>query len=139
MAGTDKLFEKLKKENKCVEVNAELLSYFGDVSGLEEYQNLFDPMGDPTSRTENLKKLVFKLYEDHKLKDLDFFKYLAWSGQGELCKLVGYGDKQIEKLMKDKPSQSQTSTMAPNLKPLLQIPSNDDEMDQAVPDTGMMY
>ena len=24
-----------------------------------------------------------------------FFKYLAWSGQGHLCKLIRFGDKQL--------------------------------------------
>ena len=63
---------------------------FGDLS---EYQDLADlNVKDPVIRTEKLKKLIFKLYEKCKLKDVIFFKYLVWSGQGKLCKFIGYGD-----------------------------------------------
>ena len=96
---TKKLFEKLSSLKKDVEINDELLYYLSQFEDLEEYKNL---KTDPNSSTENLKKLVYRLFGEHKLKDLDFFKYLAWSGQGKLCKLIGYGDRQIEKLMKDK-------------------------------------
>ena len=97
---TKKLFEKLSSTEKTVEINDELLYYLRQFEDIEEYKVLKTA---PNSGTENLKKLVYRLYGEHKLKDLDFFKYLAWSGQGELCKLIGYGDRQIEKLMKDKP------------------------------------
>ena len=97
---TKKLFEKLSSMKKDVEINDELLYYLRQFENLEEYKNL---KTDPNNSTENLRKLVYRLYGEHRIKDLDFFKYLAWSGQGELCKLIGYGDKQIEKLMKDKP------------------------------------
>ena len=103
---TNKLFEKLSSENKSVEVNAELLSYFKEFKDLDEYQSLVDSKDDPASKTENLKKLVFRLYGDHRLKDLEFFKYLVWSGQENLCKLIGYGHKQIEKMKNQKPSQA---------------------------------
>ena len=93
---TKKLFERLSSEHKNVEVSGELLSYFHKFGDLDEYQSLVDSVEDPVSRTENLKKLVFRLYGEHRLKDLDFFKYLVWSGQKDLCKLIGYGDKQIE-------------------------------------------
>ena len=99
-ASTKQLFEKLSSMKKNVEINDELLYYLRQFEDLEEYKNL---KTDPNSSTENLRKLVYKLYGEHKLKDLDLFKYLVWSGQGELCKLIGYGDKQIELLMKGKP------------------------------------
>ena len=99
---TDKLFDKLfdKEQNIDVTVNKELLKWLYDDS--EEYQNLIKSQNDSVSRKENLKKLVFKLYREKKLKDVVFFKYLAWSGQGHLCKLIGYGDKQLKKWMEEK-------------------------------------
>ena len=97
---TKTLFEKLSSMKKDVEINDELLYYLRQFEDLEEYKNL---KMDPNNSTENLRRLVYRLYGEHRIKDLDFFKYLAWSGQGELCKLIRYGDKQIEKLMKDKP------------------------------------
>ena len=103
---TKKLFEKLSDKPENIEVNAELLSYFKEFEDLDEYRSVVGSLDNPVSRTENLKKLVFRLYGDHKLKDLDFFKYLVWSGQENLCKLIGYGHKQIEKMMKDKPPQA---------------------------------
>ena len=101
---TKKLFEKLSDKHESIEVNAELLSYFKEFKDLDEYQSIVGS-ADPVSTTENLKKLVFKLYKDCRLKDLDFFKYLVWSGQGHLCKLIGYGGKQIDEMMKGKPTQ----------------------------------
>ena len=101
---TKKLFDKLSDEHKSIEVNAELLSYFKEFKDLDEYQSIVGS-ADPVSRTGNLKELVFRLYGDHRLKDLDFFKYLVWSGQGHLCKLIGHSDKQIEKWMREKPDQ----------------------------------
>ena len=77
MSLTNKLFEKLSTENKSVEVNAELLSYFKGFKDLDEYQRLVDSKEDPVSRTEKLKKLVFRLYGDQRLTDLKFFKYLV--------------------------------------------------------------
>ena len=102
---TTKLFEILLDKHMSIEVNAELLSYFKEFKDLDEYQSVVGSVEDPVSRTISLKKLVFRLYRDHRLKDLDFLKYLVWSGQGHLCKLIGYGDKQIEKMMKDKDYQ----------------------------------
>ena len=55
MSLTNKLFEKLSSENKSVEVNAELLSYFKGFKDLDEYQRLVDSKEDPVSTTENLK------------------------------------------------------------------------------------
>ena len=104
---TKKLFGELSNTKKDVKINDELLYYLRQFEDLEEYKILKTAHN---SGTENLKKLVYRLYEEHKLKDLDFFKYLAWSGQGELCKLIGYGDKQIEKLMKDKPDVLEKDT-----------------------------
>ena len=104
---TKKLFGELSNTKKDVKINDELLYYLRQFEDLEEYKNL--KMAH-NSGTENLKKLVYRLYGEHRLKDLDFFKYLAWSGQGELCKLIGYGDKQIEKLMKDKPDVLEKDT-----------------------------
>ena len=104
---TKKLFEKLSSIKKDVEINDELLHYLRQFADLEEYKSL---KTDPNNSTENLRKLVYRLYGEHKLKDLDFFKYLAWSGQGELCKLIGHGDRQIEKLMKDKPDVLERDT-----------------------------
>ena len=126
---TNRLFEKLSNTGRSVEVNSELLSYLGKCGHSDEYKDLVDSLADPTSRTENLKRLVFKLYKDHKLKDLDFFRYLVWSGQKDLCKLIGYGDKQIDKLMKDKPTQK------PNLNTADTDGSNLMEVE---PDTGMV-
>ena len=112
---TKKLFDKLSDEHKSIEVNAELLSYFKEFNDLDEYQSVVSSVEDPVSRTKNLKELVFRLYGDRKLKDLDFFKYLVWSGQGHLCKLIGYGDKQIEKSMKEKPAQVKMDDQKPHL------------------------
>ena len=100
-------------------------------------------MENPARKTENLKKLVFKLYGEHKLKDLDFFKYLVWSGQGDLCKLIGYGDKQIEKFEKDKPIQDVNQRPrlnipdgnAVNQRPRLNLPDGNAAMD-SVTDAG---
>ena len=98
---TSKLFDILdEKPNVEVTVNDELLEWLYDDS--EEYQNLIKSRNDPIGRKENLKNLVFKLYKERKLKDIVFFKYLAWSGQGHLCKLIGYKDKQLDKLMEEK-------------------------------------
>ena len=139
---TNKLFEKLSSENKSVEVNAELLSYFKEFKDLDEYQTLVDSIEDPVSRTENLKKLVFRLYGEYRLKDLEFFKYLVWSGQEDLCKLIGYGHKQIEKMKNQKSSQAMMHNQKPHFiammhieKPQLHI-YDKDAMD-AGPATGM--
>ena len=104
---TDKLFDKLldKKQNFEITVNDELLEYLYDDS--EEYQNLVKSQNDSIGRKENLKKLVFKLYKGKKLKDVEFFKYLAWSGQSHLCKLIGYRDKQLNKWMEEKKEKKQ--------------------------------
>ena len=103
---TNRLFEKLLKQEKIIEVDG-VLKYMNDIDrGSEEYQQVVDASKDSVDRTIKLKGLVLKSYRDGKLKDLDFFKYLAWSGQGELCKLIGYGDKQIAKLLKDRPDSS---------------------------------
>ena len=96
---TDKLFNLLDKEQN-VEVTDELLEWLYDDS--EEYRNLIKSRDDSIGRRESLKKLVFKLYKEKKLKDVVFFKYLAWSGQDHLCKLIGYGGKQLDKWMKEK-------------------------------------
>ena len=125
---TKKLFERLSSEHKNVEVSDELLSYFHKFSDLDEYQSLVDSVEDPVRRTENLKKLVFRLYGEHRLKDLDFFKYLVWSGQKDLCKLIGYGEKQIEKLKKDKPPQGNQKSACGDDK--------DNGMNSVVPDGG---
>ena len=104
---TKKFFENLSTKQQNVEINGELLGYFGDFSDLTEYQDLADlNVTDPVVRTEKLKRLIFKLYEIHKLKDVDFFKYLVWSDQGKLCKLIGYGDKQIDKWKNEKPTRA---------------------------------
>ena len=113
---------------KSVEINAELLSYFQEFSKLDEYQRLVNSVEDPVSRTENLKKLVFRLYDEKRLKDLNFFKYLVWSNQTDLCKLIGYGDKQIEKLKKDKPPQGNQKSACGHDK--------NNGMDSVVPDGG---
>ena len=99
---TNRLFDKLLKQEKIIEVDG-VLKYMNDIDrGSEEYQQVVGASKDSVDRTIKLKALVLKSYRDGKLKDLDFFKYLAWSGQGELCRLIGYGDKQIAKL-KDRP------------------------------------
>ena len=103
---TNRLFEKLLKQEKIIQVDG-VLKYMNDIDrGSEEYQQVVDAGEDSVDRTIKLKALVLKSYRDGKLKDLDFFKYLAWSDQGELCKLIGYGDKQIDKLLKDKSEHS---------------------------------
>ena len=106
---TDKLFDKLldPNQNNAVTVNDELLELLFDDS--EEYRNLVKSQEQNNSIgvIENLKKLVFKLYKEKKLKDIMFFKYLAWSGQGHLCKLIGYGDKKVNEWMEEKQNQSQ--------------------------------
>ena len=103
---TNRLFEKLLKQEKIIQVDG-VLKYMNDIDrGSEEYQQVVDASEDSVDRTIKLKALVLKSYRDGKLKDLDFFKYLAWSDQGELCKLIGYGDKQIDKLLKDKSEHS---------------------------------
>ena len=104
---TDKLFEKLLDQNIAVTVNGELLEWLYDDS--EEYYNLVESQkqNDSIGIKINLKQLVFKLYKEKKLKDIVFFKYLAWSGQGHLCKLIGYGDKRLNEWMKEKQKQSQ--------------------------------
>lgn len=101
---TGKLFDLLDKEqNVEITVNDELLEYLYDDS--KEYQNLIESRNDSIGKKENLKKLVFRLYKEKKLKDVAFFKYLAWSGQGHLCKLIGYGDKQLNKWKEEKEKQ----------------------------------
>lgn len=131
---TKKLFDKLSNTKQCVEVNSQLLSYLSKFGDLKEYKDLVGSVEDPVGRTENLKKLVFKLYNEHRLKDLEFFKYLVWSDQGYLCKLIGYGDKQIEKLMKDKPTEKQSQ------RPSLNIPSTADvDPMESEPDTGSYF
>ena len=101
---TDKLFDKLldPNQNIRVTVNDELLQWLYDNS--EEYDNLVESQkqNDSIGIKKNLKKLVFKLYKEKKLKDIVFFKYLAWSGQGHLCKLIGYGDKRLKEWMEEK-------------------------------------
>lgn len=101
---TEKLFNKLSEENQNIEVNDELLKQLNDNS--KEYDDL-KSQDDPTERTKRLKTLVLKLYKEHSLKDVEFFKYLAWSGQSHLCKLIGYGDKQLDKWVKEKQEQSE--------------------------------
>ena len=96
---TDKLFDLLDK-GQNVEVTDELLEWLYDDS--EEYQNLVKSRDDPIGRKDSLKKLVFKLYKEKKLKDVVFFKYLAWFGQDHLCKLIGCGGKQLDKWMEEK-------------------------------------
>ena len=106
---TGQLFDKLldPNQNNAVTVNRELLEWLYDDS--EEYWNLVksQEQNDSIGKIENLKKLVFKLYKEKKLKDIVFFKYLAWSGQGHLCKLIGYGDKRLNEWMEEKQKLSQ--------------------------------
>ena len=117
---TKKFFENLSTKQQNVEINEELLGYLGNFSHLTEYKDLADlNVQDPAVRTEKLKKLIFELYKLCKLKDVDFFKYLVWSGQGKLCKLIGYGDKQIDKWKNEKPPQ------AYNQKPILKLYGKD--------------
>ena len=99
------MFDQLlgKDQHNEITVNNKLLKWLYDDS--EEYQNLVKSQNDSVGRKKNLKKLVFKLYEEKKLKDVVFFKYLAWSGQGHLCKLIGYGDRQLKKWMEEMPKQ----------------------------------
>lgn len=135
---TEKLFEKLAKKNQDIKVNDELLKWLNDDS--EEYHNLLESVDNPISRTENLKILVLKLYKESKLRDLEFFKYLAWSDQGDLCRLIGYGEKQLVKWKEEKQKQSQEKIPA-NQKP--QIISGDThgtmEMEADRPRSGMHF
>ena len=101
---TNKLFDKLMEQDKSIEVD-EILKYFKDRESVE-YQEVVDANQTPVDRTKKLKALVLKSYRENTLKDLQFFKYLAWSGQGSLCKMIGYNDKQIAKWMRDKPTYS---------------------------------
>jgi len=117
---TNKLFDKLIEQEKSIEVD-ELLKYFKNRDSAE-YQQVVDANQTPVDRTKKLKALVLKSFHDNTLKDLQFFKYLAWSGQGDLCKMIGYNDKQIAKWMRDKPTN-------PGGKPQLITAGNDTEQD----------
>ncbi|XP_065904290.1 uncharacterized protein [Dysidea avara] len=117
---TYKLFDKILEQNESIKVD-ELLKYFTDRESTE-YQQVADASQNPVGRTEKLKTLVLKSYRDKKLKDLQFFKYLAWSGQSNLCKMIGYNDKQIAKWMREKPTHSDN-------KPSLQTAGNDTMQD----------
>ena len=119
---TNKLFDRLLKEGRIIEVDR-LLEFFKDQQS-EEFQQLAAASQDPVDRTNKLKLYVLKSYKNGTLKDLEFFKFLAWSGQKHLCKMIGYSDKQIDKWL-----QNMTQT---NAKPHIVLMNNgagDEEMD----------
>jgi len=119
---TNKLFEKLLNENKSIEVDG-ILDYFLDKHS-DEYRQVVAANQDPLDRTKKLQQYVLKSYKDGTLKDLEFFKYLAWSGQRDLCKMIGYSDKQIDKWQNNMPP--------PNTKPHItraNIGSGEEEME----------
>ena len=120
-SSTHKLFEQLLSENRSIEVD-DLLGYFKDKQS-DEYQQLAAAAQNPLDRTKKLKQYVFKCYENKTLRDLEFFKYLAWSGQRDLCTMIGYSDKQIDKW--------QTNIPQRNAKPHITTVNNgsDEEMD----------
>jgi len=125
---TNKLFDKLIEQDGSIEVD-ELLKYFRDRESVE-YQQVIDANQTPVDRTKKLKTLVLKSYHENKLRDLQFFKYLAWSGQGSLCKMIGYNDRQIAKWMRDKPTY-------PDTKPQLITAGNNTVQDMET-DQGML-
>jgi len=91
------------KEETNIEVD-HLLGYFKDKQS-DEYRQVAATQ-DPLDRTKKLKEYVLKSYKEGTLKDSEFFKYLAWSGQRDLCKMVGYSDKLIDKWGKSTPMET---------------------------------